>query len=158
MIKIRKGKDIIFRWAILTNGNAQDLSGRDLTLEIITPYGRRMKMEYETDGNFLVFKFRGTKQTMLGVHSITLWENKDKDGQTAVDITNAFKLVRTTEEEDFMNDSTGGTSDSGTQVIGGEYAVYVGLSAGQLVTAGDRFIARDIPKGEFDLKDEYPEL
>nr|DAL54194.1 MAG TPA_asm: hypothetical protein [Caudoviricetes sp.] len=102
MIKIRKGKDIIFRWAILTNGNAQDLSGRDLTLEIITPYGRRMKMEYETDGNFLVFKFRGTKQTMLGVHSITLWENKDKDGQTAVDITNAFKLVRTTEEEDLL--------------------------------------------------------
>ena len=115
-------------------------------------------MNYQTDGNTIIFKFRGTEHTMLGVHGITLWENKDEDGQTAVDISNAFTLVRTTEEEDFMNDSTGGTSGGGTQVIGGEYAVYVGLSAGQLVTAGDRFIARDIPKGEFDLKDEYPDF
>lgn len=59
-------------------------------------------MNYQTDGNTIIFKFSGTKQTMLGVHSITLWENKDKDGQTAVDITNAFKLVRTTEEEDLL--------------------------------------------------------
>lgn len=102
MIKIRKGKDIVFSWSILTNGNALPLSGRNLTLEIITPYGRRIAMNYQTDGNTIIFKFRGTKQTMLGVHSITLWENKDKDGQTAVDITNAFKLVRTTEEEDLL--------------------------------------------------------
>ena len=158
MIKIRKGKDIVFRWSILTNGNALPLSGRNLTLEIITPYGRRIAMNYQTDGNTIIFKFRGTEHTMLGVHGITLWENKDEDGQTAVDISKAFTLVRTTEEEDFMSDSTGGTSDGGTQVIGGEYAVYVGLSAGQLVTAGDRFIAKDIPKGEFDLKDEYPDF
>ena len=38
---------------------------------------------------------------MLGVHGITLWENKGEDGQTAVDISYAFALVRTTEEEDF---------------------------------------------------------
>ena len=50
MIKIRKGKDIVFRWSILTNGNSLPLQG--------------------------------------------------EDGQTAVDISNAFALVRTTEEED----------------------------------------------------------
>lgn len=100
MIKIRKGKDIVFRWSILTNGNALPLSGRNLTLEIITPYGRRIAMNYQTDGNTIIFKYRGTEQTMLGVHGITLWENKGEEGQTAVDISQAFKLVRTTEEED----------------------------------------------------------
>lgn len=157
MIKIRKGKDIIFRWAILTNGEALALSGRDLTLEIITPYGRRMNMEYETDGNALVFKFRGTKQTMLGVHGITLWENKGKEGQTAVDISNAFKLVRTTEEESDMN-NTGGTTGDNTHVTSTEYAVYVGLSASQITTITGGFTVRDIPKGEYDLEDEYPNL
>ena len=39
---------------------------------------------------------------MLGVHGITLWENKDEEGQTAVDISQAFELVRTTEEEDLL--------------------------------------------------------
>lgn len=102
MIKIRKGKDIVFRWSILTNGNALPLSGRNLTLEIITPYGRRIAMNYQTDGNTIIFKFRGTEHTMLGVHGITLWENKGEDGQTAVDISNAFALVRTTEEEDLL--------------------------------------------------------
>ena len=158
MIKIRIGKDIIFRWAIQTNGLSLPLSGRRLTLEIVDPYGSRIKVKYETDGNCLIFKFRGIEHRRTGVHGITLWENKDEEGQTAVDISKAFVLVRTTEEEDFMSDSTGGTSGGGTQVIGGEYAVYVGLSAGQLVTAVDRFNAKDIPKGEFDLKDEYPDF
>ena len=102
MIKIRKGKDIVFRWSILTNGNALPLQGRDLTLEIVNPYGRRIAMNYQTDGNTIVFKYRGTEHTMLGVHGITLWENKDEEGQTAVDISQAFELVRTTEEEDLL--------------------------------------------------------
>nr|DAW20820.1 MAG TPA: hypothetical protein [Caudoviricetes sp.] len=102
MIKIRKGKDIVFRWSILTNGNALPLQGRDLTLEIVNPYGRRTALAYQTDGNTIVFKFRGTEHTMLGVHGITLWENKDEEGQTAVDISKAFELVRTTEEEDLL--------------------------------------------------------
>lgn len=59
-------------------------------------------MNYQTDGNTIIFKFRGTEHTMLGVHGITLWENKDEEGQTAVDISQAFELVRTTEEEDLL--------------------------------------------------------
>lgn len=158
MMKIRKGKDILFNWSILTNGLPIPLLGRDLKVEIVDPYGSRINIPYESEGNVLIFKYLGIEHRRTGVHGITLWENWNKEGQSAVDISQAFELVRTTEEEDFMSDSTGGTSGGGTQVIGGEYAVYVGLSAGQLVTAADRFIARDIPKGEFDLKDEYPEL
>ncbi len=99
MIKIRKGKDIIFRWAIQTNGLPLPLSGRRLTLEIVDPYGSRIKVNYETDGNCLIFKFRGIEHRRTGVQCITLWENKDEEGQTAVDMSEAFELVSTTDKE-----------------------------------------------------------
>lgn len=99
MIKIRKGKDIFFRWAIQTNGLPLPLSGRRLTLEIVDPYGSRIKVNYETDGNCLIFKFRGIEHRRTGVHGITLWENKEQEGQTAVDMSEAFELVSTTDKE-----------------------------------------------------------
>ena len=99
MKKIRIGKDIIFRWAIQTNGLSLPLSGRRLTLEIVDPYGSRIKVKYETDGNCLIFKFRGIEHRRTGVHGKTLGENKDEEGQTAVDMPEAFDLVSTTNQE-----------------------------------------------------------
>lgn len=99
MKKIRKGKDIAIRWAILTNGSAEPLEGRDLRVELKDPIGHVSIMDATVDGSTLLMWFRGTEQTRYGVHRLTLWENYGKTGQTVVDNCNAFALVKCTDEE-----------------------------------------------------------
>ena len=102
MKHIRIGKDISIRWEITTDGAAIPLEGRDLTLEIKSPIGKVIILPYRLDGNILTMTYYGYEQTVVGEYSLTLWENKGKHGQNVVDAIRAFKLVRTSpEEEDF---------------------------------------------------------
>lgn len=101
MKKIRIGKDITARWKITTNGEAASLAGRDLTLYMREPNGKGRTLDFSVEGgNVVVFTYHGIEQKNLGVYSLTLWENKGKIGQTAVDQTKAFQLVANTDEED----------------------------------------------------------
>lgn len=103
MRHIRIGKDIRLRWAITTDGAAIPLEGRDLTLEMKSPIGKVIILPYRVDGNVLTMTYYGYEQTVVGEYSLTLWENKGKPGQNVVDAIRAFKLVRTSpEEEDFI--------------------------------------------------------
>lgn len=103
MKHIRIGKDISIRWEINTDGAAIPLEGRDLTLEMKSPIGKVISIPYRVDGNVLTMTYYGYEQTVVGEYSLTLWENKGKPGQNVVDAIRAFKLVRTSpEEEDFI--------------------------------------------------------
>ena len=103
MRHIRIGKDISLRWAITTDGAAIPLEGRDLTLELKSPIGKVISIPYRIEGNVLTMTYYGYEQTVVGEYSLTLWENKGKPGQNVVDAIRAFKLVRTSpEEEDFI--------------------------------------------------------
>ena len=102
MKHIRIGKDISLRWAITTDGAAISLQGRDLTLELKSPIGKVISIPYQIEGNVITMTYYGYEQTVVGEYSLTLWENKGKQGQNVVDAIRAFKLVRTSpEEEDF---------------------------------------------------------
>lgn len=102
MKHIRIGKDIRLQWTITTDGAAVPLEGRDLTLELKSPIGKVIILPYRVDGNVLSMTYYGYEQTVVGEYSLTLWENKGKHGQNVVDAIRAFKLVRTSpEEEDF---------------------------------------------------------
>ena len=103
MKQIRIGKDISLRWEITTDGVSMPLEGRDLTVELKSPIGKVIQMPFRLDGNVLIMTYYGYEQTSYGDYSITLWENRGKPGQNVVDAISAFKLVRTSqEEEDFI--------------------------------------------------------
>lgn len=100
MRKIRIGKDIIIRWAILTNGETEPLKGRDLKLVLIDPLRRKISItDYIIEGNILSFRLLGTEQNRCGSYSLTLWENYGKVDMTAVDACNIFELVTSTCQE-----------------------------------------------------------
>lgn len=100
MKKIRIGKDITIKWAVLTNGQEVDLQGRDLRLELTDARMVRFPLKFTTDGNTLTAVYKGSLQRNIGEVRLTLWENCGKDGQTALDACSPFELVKTTCEEE----------------------------------------------------------
>lgn len=98
--RIRRGKDILIRWTILTAGTDLPLEGRDLKLELITPGATHHPItDLTTQDNTLLARISGTLLTACGAHGLTLWENQGKEGQTATDKIPAFILVPTTHQE-----------------------------------------------------------
>ena len=99
MKNIRIKKDINIKWTITTNGENISLANRDLTLYLITPYRTHVLLDYTVEDNIITTVYRGTEQKLCGEYSLTLFENKDKEGQTVVDKISAFKLVENTDKE-----------------------------------------------------------
>lgn len=98
MEKIRIGNDIGIRWKIYVRDGEDvtpyDLTGRALKLYLSNMYQRREHSEFSTDGNAVVFTFRGRDQRNLGRYQLTLVENEGLDGMHTVDECDAFELVR----------------------------------------------------------------
>lgn len=92
MKRFRLHKDIKIRWKLLTNGEATDLYGRDLTLFIVSRFGTK-KQPFHTEQNCIVSSFKGTEQWKIGEYWLTVYENYGKDGQTLVDSCEHFELV-----------------------------------------------------------------
>lgn len=99
-MKIRRGKDILLKWKVLTNGQDVSLEGRNITLVMTTPLGREKIVEHEVEGSVVKARLRGTALTHLGDYTLTLWENRGEEGQTAVDAVAAFALVQWSTQED----------------------------------------------------------
>lgn len=99
-MKIRIGKDINIRWEILTDGEPRPLEGRTLALYIQDYTRRRTEIPFTIAGNALLVSLRAAQLTRLGEYVLTLVENEDEEGQTAVDAKPAFTLVEYTTEED----------------------------------------------------------
>lgn len=93
MRKFRIGTDIEIRWPILTNGEEVTLEERDLKLILTTPLMQKIPMEFSVEGNAVLFVYSGIEQKIVGVYSLTLWENYGKQHQTVVDKCSAFELV-----------------------------------------------------------------
>lgn len=101
MRKIRIGKDVAVRWSITTNGESEPLAGRKLSLQLRRETDTPKAIEeFETDGAAVVVTLRRTDLLRTGRYRLTLWENKEADGQTVVDSAWAFALVALTELED----------------------------------------------------------
>lgn len=98
MIRKRIGKDLTFRLQVLTNGRPDDLDGRNLKLEVISKYAK-LNLPYKVDGHILTFAFPAASQKHTCRYRISVWENFGEDGQTVVDICDAFELVPTTCQE-----------------------------------------------------------
>lgn len=96
MKRIRIGKDIEIHWPILTNGQQVALEGRDLRLFVHLPSHMDIPVDFTTEGNTAIFIISGAMQKSIGVYRLTMWENLQKRGQTAVDYCKAFELVPTT--------------------------------------------------------------
>ncbi len=96
MKRIRIGKDIEIHWPILTNGKQVALEGRDLKLFVHLPSHMDIPVDFTTEGNTAIFTISGAMQKSIGVYRLTMWENLQKRGQTAVDYCKAFELVPTT--------------------------------------------------------------
>lgn len=96
MKRIRIGKDIEIHWPILTNGQQVALEGRDLKLFVHLPSHMDIPVDFTTEGNTAIFTISGAMQKSIGVYRLTMWENLQKRGQTAVDYCKAFELVPTT--------------------------------------------------------------
>ena len=110
---IRIGKDFNVRWAIHRgmDGERQpyELAGKELVLQYRTPYGElKEATEWKTEGNIIVWTFRGKEQKDLGLHGLILTENGGKDGMVTVDTCRAFKLVAHSCEE---------TEGSGSDIV-----------------------------------------
>lgn len=100
MRRYREGKDITNRLHVLTNGQPEPLTGRNLTVHLIDPSGCAMVMPFTIiDVNVLEFVFWGIDQKALGTYKLTLWENFGRHGQTVVDVKDAFRLVPDTSME-----------------------------------------------------------
>lgn len=100
---IRIGKDFNVRWSIhrVVDGERQpyELAGKELVLQYRTPYGLKEATEWKTEGNTIVWTFRGKEQKALGSYELILTENGGKDGMVTVDTCRAFKLVAHSCEE-----------------------------------------------------------
>lgn len=109
MNKLRIGKDFTVRWSInhKVDGKKEgyDLSGRDLLLRLQSPYRTDDILDFSTEGNTVVWPFRGKDQSSLGTYGLVLVENQGKDGMLTVDKVRAFQLVAHTEDEALDKDS-----------------------------------------------------
>lgn len=99
-MKIRIGKDICLRWAILTNGEETALDGRNLKLYLSDYTRRRVEVPFESSGNTAIITLRASQLQRLGEYVLTLVENEGQEGQTIVDAKPAFTLVEYSTEED----------------------------------------------------------
>ena len=107
MRKIRIGKDILINWKVSIN-TGLPLAEADLTLVMVNPRLKLTTLDFTIeDGDCVVAKFRGIDQKYCGVHKLTLWLNKGKENQSALDSVDAFRLVMFTSEEEDNDESIG---------------------------------------------------
>ena len=97
MKRIRKGKTIILRWPIKTNGEAASLEGRNLTLMLQCSLSART-IPFEVADNVITATIQGKSLTTTGKYILTLYENRGEDNQTVVDV-DAFMIVSRTKDE-----------------------------------------------------------
>lgn len=90
MKRIRLGNDITIHWRLVT---FSDVAGRDVTLYIVTPYGRFKASDFTITEDTLVYTFRGKDQCHVGSHTLTAVIDEGRPGMMTIDACNAFTLV-----------------------------------------------------------------
>lgn len=108
MRRIRIGKDVNIRW-VLKAPAFVTFTKDNLTIELKDPKGRSSQCGYYFDsvsdeGYVVMSSLKGIDFSILGNYTLSAWLNKDKPGQSVVDMVNAFSLVNSTIAEDNRND------------------------------------------------------
>ena len=100
-IRKRVGKDLRITWELTVNGGANPLSGEDITIQIIDPWGNISfpHMYLSDDGKSVNFDMLGTEYTVIGSYTFVAWRNYGREGQAVVDEFEALTLVRHSYEE-----------------------------------------------------------
>ena len=119
-----------FSWTITTNGEAQSLEGRDLTLVLIHPRGQKEELDFTTANNVVSFTWQGDDQKELGPYSLILYENYGIANQRRVDIHYFLDLIPWSEKESgSYSDLTEESINLGSQEISGETVVVDNLTS-----------------------------
>lgn len=119
-----------FSWTITTNGEAQSLEGRDLTLLLIHPRGNAEELDFTTANNVVSFTWQGDDQKELGPYSIILYENYGIANQGRVDIHYFLDLIPWSEKENgSYSDLTEESIELESREISGETVVVDNLTS-----------------------------
>lgn len=93
MKDIRIGNDINVKWSIFGDDAPYILEGKDVSLYLCTPYGKRKAEGFSIVGNQITWTFAGKDQSRTGKYSLELVVNADKEGQVTTDACNFVNLV-----------------------------------------------------------------
>ena len=93
MKDIRIGNDINVKWSIFGDGAPYILEGKDVSLYLCTPFGKRKVEGFAIVGNQITWTFAGKDQSRTGKYSLELVVNADKEGQVTTDACNFVNLV-----------------------------------------------------------------
>lgn len=107
MNNIRIGKSIKIRWKVSVS-NGEPLVKEDLTLLLIDPHLNKRSLDFEiVEDDTIEATFKGEDQKHCGVHKLTLWYKVGTTSQSALDKTDAFRLVMFTRDESFNDEPIG---------------------------------------------------
>lgn len=94
--------DLRIAWTITTNGKADSLEGRALTLSMRSALGWQQVTDFAVSGNTVTFIFRGSEQKVTGVYLLKLQETTGGVMRT-IDVCRAFQLVPHSYQENDPN-------------------------------------------------------
>lgn len=93
MESIRIGNDINIEWSIFRNGDPEKLEGKDLRVVMTNGYRKIEVKDLHFRDNVIRFTYLGKDQDYNGVYTLTLIENKGKEGMYTIDACDAFRLI-----------------------------------------------------------------
>lgn len=100
MKRTRKGNDINILWEIFGEIDGvvspYDLTGKDITLYLGTPFGKEKISNFSTEQNMVIWSFRGKDQKYLGVYRLILVVNEGENFMHTIDECDAFEIVAQT--------------------------------------------------------------
>ena len=89
------GETLEFSWPITTSGQIIPLEGRNLSLVLVGPDNVEIPLDYTIEHtNVVCFTYEGASQSVPGIYTATLYENRGEENQAVVD-QDAFELVET---------------------------------------------------------------
>lgn len=93
MEAIRIGNDINIEWTIFRDGKPESLDGKNISVFMTNGYKKMAVKDLHFRDNVIRFSYLGKDQDYNGVYTLTLIENKGKEGMYTVDACDAFRLI-----------------------------------------------------------------
>lgn len=93
MEAIRIGNDINIEWTIFRDGKPESLDGKNISVFMTNGYKKMEVKDLHFRDNVIRFTYLGKDQDYNGVYTLTLIENKGKEGMYTVDACDAFRLI-----------------------------------------------------------------
>ena len=93
MEAIRIGNDINIEWTIFRDGKPESLDGKNISVFMTNGYKKMAVKDLHFRDNVIRFTYLGKDQDYNGVYTLTLIENKGKEGMYTVDACEAFRLI-----------------------------------------------------------------